>query len=103
MPRAIDEVVDKGETEGKLDGARGGEGHGGESGSDRGRLKVPAEEWGDEVGGEVGVGEARKGAAGDAGPGRVAEPGLLELVDAEVGGDGAVEALVDEDLVALGA
>jgi hypothetical protein len=32
----------------------------------------------------------------------VAQPCLVELVDAQVGGDGAVEALLDEDVVAFG-
>ena len=62
---------------------------------------MPPQEGRGEVAGEVEVGAAGEKAAGDARPGGSGEPGLRELVDAEMGGDGTVEALVDEDLVAL--
>ncbi|RDA87110.1 hypothetical protein CP532_0202 [Ophiocordyceps camponoti-leonardi (nom. inval.)] len=62
---------------------------------------MQAQERGDEVGCEVDVGGAGEGAACDSGPGRGAEPGLFDLVDSEMGGDGAVESLAGEDLMAL--
>lgn len=102
MPHAVDKVVDKGETEEELDAAADGVGHAGKGLGEALALNVPPEQGGDEVGGEVEVGGPGQGAARDSGPGRVAEPGLVELVDAEVGGDGAVEALLDENVVALG-
>jgi hypothetical protein len=102
MADAVDEVVGEGVAEGKLDARLDGEGQVGEEGGDAGALEVPAEQRGDEVGGEESVRGTREGAAGDAGPGRVAEPDLVDLVDAQVGRDGAVEALLDEDLMALG-
>ncbi|KAF4120660.1 transcription initiation factor TFIID subunit 6 [Geosmithia morbida] len=102
VAHAVDEVVGEGEGEGELDAAGDDDGEGAESGGHAGALEVPSQQRGDEVGGEVGVGGARQGAPGDARPGRVAQPGLVELVDAQVGRDRAVEALPSQDLVALG-
>ena len=99
---AVDEVEDEGEPQRELDGALGEEGPGPEGGGEAGAADVPPEQGRGEVEREVDVGCPREGAAGDAGPGRGAEPRLLELVDAEVGGDGAAEALGGEDGVALG-
>lgn len=98
---AVDKVEGKGESKSELDGALDDEGQGSEAGSQRGALDVEAQERGGEICGEVDVGGAGEHAAGDTGPGGGAEPGLLHLVDAQVGGDGAVQALVDEDLLAF--
>lgn len=101
MAHAVDEVKDKGEAEAELDEALGGKGQGGEAGDEALRLDVEAGEGGDEVGEEVGVGGAGEGTAGDTGPGRGGEPRLRALVDAKMGGDGALAALGGEDVGAL--
>jgi hypothetical protein len=103
VPDAVDEVVGEGEgEEGELEEALDEEGERGEPRGEAGALDVEADEGRDEVGGEVGVGGAREDAAGDAGPGGGGEPDLAELVDAQVRGDGAGEALLGEDVLALG-
>lgn len=103
MPEAVDEVVGEGEAEeGELEQTLDEEGQGGGGGDEGGGLEVPADDGGDEVGGEVGVGGAGEDAAGDTGPGGGGEPGLLDLVDAEMGSDGAVQTLLVEDVGALG-
>lgn len=66
---------------------------------EHGRLDVPAEGGRDQVEGAIEVEAAAEDAAGDAVE-RGAVPGDLGLVDAEMGGYGAVEALVGEDIVA---
>jgi len=63
----------------------------------RGALKVPARQRRDQVRGAEDVEETRQRAARDAVQ-RAAVPGYLRPVDAEVRGDGAVEALACEDL-----
>ncbi len=73
--------------------------------SKRGRngraLHVQTDVWCDEVEGAEDVEGAAEGAAGDAvEAGEV--PGDLGIVDGEMGGDGAVEALAGEDLVVFG-
>jgi hypothetical protein len=98
---AVDEVENEGEAEEELDASVDDPGHGSERGRKARALEVPAQKRGGEVAGEVKVGAAGEEAAGDTGPCGGAEPRLRELVNAEMGGDGAVEALVDEDLVAL--
>lgn len=102
MPHAVDEVVREREAEQELDAAASGDRHAGERGREARALNVPAQQWGHQVRRKVGVRSARQGAPRDARPGRVAEPGLVELVDAEVGGDRPVEALLGEDLLAFG-
>lgn len=102
MAHAVDEVEDEGEAEAELDEALEGKGEGGEAGDEALRLNVEAGEGGDQVGEEVGVRGAGQGAAGDARPGRGGEPRLRALVDAEMGRDGAQEALLGEDVLALG-
>ena len=61
-----------------------------------GRLEVPAQQWRNQVRGAEYVDAAREDAAGDAVEGG-SVPGDLGLVDGEVGGDGPVAALGDED------
>lgn len=58
---------------------------------------MPADKGSSEVGDGRSVEGAREGGARDALPGGTAEPGLLGVVDLEVGGDGAVETLFGED------
>lgn len=101
MLHAVDEVEDEREAEEELDATVDDPWHGGERGRKASALEVPAEKRGREVAGEVEVGAAGEEAAGDTSPCGGGEPRLAELVDAEMGGDGADEALVDEDLVAL--
>lgn len=63
---------------------------------------MPSEQGCDEVRREVGVRRSGEGASGDTSPGRVTEPGLVELVDAQMRRDRAVETLLREDVVAFG-
>lgn len=102
MPAAVDEVVGEGEAQQELDSVVHHGGHVGEGLGQRGALDVPAEQGSDEVRCEVDVRGAGEGAAGDTGPGGVAEPGLVELIDAQMGRDRAVETLLGEDVVAFG-
>lgn len=101
MANAVDEVESEREAEEELDAALDDKGESSKRRDEAGALNVEAGERRDEVRGKVEVGDAGHGAAGDSGPGGGAEPGLLHLVDAQMGGDGAVLALVDEDLLAL--
>lgn len=102
MAHAVDEVEDKGEAEADLDEALDGKGQGGEAGDQALRLDVEAGEGRNQVGEEVGIGGAGERAAGDTRPGRGGEPGLRALVDAKMGGDGTLQALLGEDVLALG-
>ena len=102
MTHAVDEVEDKGEAKADLDKALDSKGQGSEAGDQALRLDVEAGEGRNQVGEEVGVGGAGERAAGDTGPGRGGEPGLRALVDAEMGGDGTLQALLGEDVLALG-
>lgn len=98
---AVDQVVHEGEAEGELEATLDDEGQAAESSGDAGSLEVQADDGGDEVGAHEGVHGGREGASGDSVPGRAAEPGLLQLVDAQVGGHRTVQALVDEELAAF--
>lgn len=95
-------MEDKREAEVKLNEALDGKGEGGEAGGNALHVDLEAGKGSDEVSEEVGVGGARERAAGDTGPGRGAEPALGALVDAEMGGDGALKALLGQDAVAFG-
>ncbi len=101
MANAVDEVESERKAEEEFDATLDDKGEGSKRRDETGALKVEAGEGGNQVRREVDVGDARHGAAGDSGPGGGAEPGLLHLVDAEMGGDGTTLALVDEDLVSL--
>lgn len=101
MLQATEEVEGKGEAEGELEAALDEKGQASEGGGDAGALDVKTDEGGGDVRGHVDVEGAGKRAAGDSGPGGGAEPCLFDLVDAQVGGDGAVQSLVDENLLAL--
>lgn len=98
---AIDEVENEREAEEELHTSVDDPWHGSECGRKARALEVPSQKRGGEVAGEVEVGAAGEEAAGDTGPCGGAEPRLGELVDAEMGGDGTVETLVDENLVAF--
>lgn len=101
MLDAVDEVEGERESQGELDGALDDERQSSEAGSQGSALDVEAQERRGEVGGEVDVGGAGERAAGDTSPSGGAEPGLFHLVDAQVRRDGAIETLLDEDLLAL--
>lgn len=102
MPDTVDEVIRERETQQELNTVVQHRGHVSKGLRQRRALDVPAEQWGDEVGREVDVGRAGERAACNAGPGGVAEPRLVELVDAQVRRDGTVKTLVGEDVVTLG-
>lgn len=101
MLDTADGVVDEWETESELETTLDSEGETGDEASDAQALEVET----DDGSGEVGNGEAVEGdgecRAGDTVPGGATEPCLLELVDGQMGRDGSVEALVNEDLVAV--
>lgn len=99
MPQPVDEVVRKGESEEELDAALDGERQRGKRRREARRLQVPPGQRRDQVRPEVGVRSGRQRAARDARPRRVAQPRLLDLVDAQVGRDGALQPLLHEDLV----
>lgn len=98
MPQSIERVVRERHGERELGEGLEGERPGREAGGEHGALEVPADGGRDEVEDAEGVEAAGEGDAGDAVE-RRAVPGDLRLVDAEVGGDGAVQALLCEDLV----
>lgn len=98
MPDSIERVESEGERKQSL--GRELESHrpGGESGGEGGALEVPAECGRGEVGQTEEVESTGQGDSGDSVE-RGEVPGYLGLVDSQVGGDGAVEALFGEDLV----
>lgn len=101
MLDTADGVVDEGEAKSELETTLDGEGKTGDEASDAQALEVKTDEGSGEVGdGETveGDGESR---TSDTVPGGATEPCLLELVDGQMGRDGSVEALVNEDLVAV--
>lgn len=97
----VEEVEGEGPGDEELETTLGGEREGTESGDEGLALDVPAEEGRDEVGAKVDVESGRETTAGDTGPDGGAEPGLLHLVDCQVRGDGAAEALLCEKLEAI--
>lgn len=101
MPQAVEAVVGKGESEKRLGGDLCGKGPGGKGSGDGLRLEVPAGERGDGVGGEEKVHAAREHRAGDTVQSR-AIPGDLRLVDGQVGGNGAAQALLLQDNARFG-
>lgn len=98
MPQAVERVVGERHGDGELGEGLEGERPRGEAGGEHGALEVPTDGGCDEVEDAEGVEAAGEGDAGDTVE-RRAVPGDLRLVDAEVGSDGAVEALLCEDLV----
>jgi hypothetical protein len=98
MPQAVERVVRERHRNRELGKSLESEGPGGEAGGEDRALEVPADGGRDEVEDAEGVEAAGEGDAGDAVE-RAAVPGDLRLVDAEVGSDGAVQALLCEDLV----
>lgn len=101
MPEAVERVEGESESSEGLEADLYGDGPGGDGGNERLRLEVPAGEGGDSVGGEEGVHATRDDAAGDTvQSGGV--PGNLRAVDGKVWRDGAVQALLLQNVVALG-
>ena len=98
MPQTVERVVSERHRNSELRQSLKSQGPGREAGSEHRALEVPADGGRDEVQDAEGVEAAGEGDAGDAVE-RRAVPGDLRLVDAEVGGDGAVQALLCEDLV----
>lgn len=98
MPQTIERVVRERHGERELGEGLEGERPGREAGGEDRALEVPADGGRDEVEDAEGVEAAGEGDAGDAVEGR-AVPGDLRLVDAEVGSDGTVQALLCEDLI----
>lgn len=86
----------------ELEGALGGEGQGAKRRGQRRALEVPADEGRGQVGRREHVQAAAEGGARDALPGGAAEPRLLLVVDLEVRGDGAAEALLGQEGGAVG-
>lgn len=99
MPEAVERVVGERKRNSGLRKNLERQRPGGEAGGNDGALEVPADGRRDQVCGAEDVEGSREGDAGDAVEGG-AVPGDLRLVDAEMGCDGAVQALLCEDLVA---
>lgn len=101
MLDTADGVVDKGEAKSELDTTLDGKRKTCDEAGNAQALEVKT----DEGSGEVGDGEAvesdGEGRTSDSVPGGATEPCLLELVDGQMGRDWSVEALVNEDLLAL--
>ena len=97
VAHAVDGVEGEGPGEEELDAALGSEGQGAHGRGERGALEVPAEEGRGEVRRAEDVDGAAEAGAREALPDGAAEPGLGLVVDLEMGGDGAVEALLGED------
>ena len=90
MANTVDGVESKGEAETELNSTLDSKGKSSERLDERGALNVPAEQGG--------TGQSD---ASDTGQGRGAEPRLLDLVDGQMGGDGALLSLSNEDFVTL--
>lgn len=98
MPQPVERVVSERQGDGHLGQDLKGERPGGEGSGDDAALEVPADGGRDEVEGAEGVESTGQSDARHAVE-RGAVPRDLRLVDAEVGGDGAVQALLGEDLL----
>lgn len=96
MSHAVDSVENKGPSNEELETALDGDGESSGSGNEGRGLEVPADEGSGQVGDGGSVQGAGEGGAGDALPRRAAEPGLLGVVDLEMGRDGAGETLLGE-------
>lgn len=98
MPQAVEGVVGERHRNGELGEDLECQRPGGEAGGEHGALEVPADSRRDQVEDAEDVEAAGEGNAGDTVEGG-AVPGDLRLVDAEMGCDRAVQALLCEDLV----
>lgn len=96
MPQAVKRVVSERQRNSDLGEDLKGQRPSGEAGGDGGALEVPADGGRDQVCGAEDVEGAGESDTGDAVEG-TAVPGDLRLVDAEMGRDGAVQALLCED------
>jgi hypothetical protein len=100
MSQSVGAVVDEGGSDGSLDGHLGGERKGSESAGDGSRLNVESNIGSKSVGDSEKVDGSSEGNSGNTVHcGHV--PGKLGLVDAQVGSDGALLALLDEEGVGL--
>lgn len=97
MAHTVHAVVDEGEGHETLKADLGDDGKSSEGSGHGGGLEVPAQHGSGEVCGRVEVQAAGEDDAGDT-VGATADPGDLGAVDGEMGGDGAVLALLGEDL-----
>jgi len=100
MPEAVVRVEEEGEGEEALDAELNGEWPGGDGGNHRLRLEVPSGVGGGQVGEAEDVERAAEGDSSDTVQGG-SIPGDLGLVDGQVGGDGAVQALLVDNLLGL--
>jgi hypothetical protein len=98
MPQSVERVVSKRHCNSELGEDLERQRPRGEAGGQHGALEVPADGGRNQVQDAEDVEAAAQGDTGDAVEGR-AVPGDLRLVDAEMGRDGAVQALLCEDLV----
>jgi hypothetical protein len=101
MPNAVQAVEDKRERNQRLGSDLGGNGPRRETSRHDRRLEMPADRGRDEIRQAVDVQAAGEGEAGESVQhGEI--PRYLGLVDAEMGSDGAVEALLEEDVGGAG-
>lgn len=97
VAHAVQAVVGEGKGQGGLDGDLGGQGESTHGSNHGGGLEVPAEGGRGEVCGGPKVESAGEGETGDTVQG-TADPADLGTVDGQVRSDGAVQALLGQDL-----
>jgi len=102
MSHAVNGMEDKGPSDEELEAALDGHRQSGGGGDKGSGLEVPAHEGSGEVSDGGSIQSAGEAGAGDALPRRTAEPGLLLVVDLEMGGDGAGETLLGEKSGGIG-
>lgn len=100
MAEAVQAVEEEGEGDGRLSSDLRSDRPAGDGGNHGGSLEVPAHGGGHEVGEAEEVEAAAEHDAGDTVE-RGGDPGDLGAVDGQMRGDGAVTALLDEDLLGL--
>lgn len=100
MPDAVQRVEEEGECDGGLSGDLRNERPAGDGRDHGGSLKVPSEGGSGEVCEAEEVESTAQSDTGDTGEGRE-DPGDLGLVDGKMRGDGALLALLDENLLGL--
>lgn len=100
VTEAVHAVVSERKSQGGLEENLGGDRQSSHGSDHRGRLDMPTESGGDEIGGSPEVQRAGESDAGDTVQG-TADPADLGLVDSKVRSDRAVKTLLNEDLVGV--
>lgn len=101
MSNAVHAVESKWHRNAQFNRELGGNGQSTEGRNERRRFQMPAHSWSNEVGRSKDVQTTGEDRAGDTVEGRQV-PGNLGLIDREMWGNGAVEALLGKDLSGIG-